>query len=144
MSVVNAEDLVRLVTPGPAWCLNLDVISPAQRRAPGFDSFLQGKTHLRVAYTDAEAGGHAHRVAKPREKVIIKDDGGDLSNDAGVVGVGEIVANYHNPENPFLKISLETHVSPPVPPEEFRSVPDGMPLYATLAQPTLFKIIEEE
>lgn len=139
---MKAEELVQLAASGPTWCLNLDVISPASRRSPGFGGFLEGRTHLRVAYTDMEAGGKNHRVAKPREKVIIKDGGGDPSQEGAVVGVGEIVANYHNPENPFLKISLQTRLEPPVGVEAVGQIPGGDALYARLGRPVLFEIIE--
>lgn len=138
---MKAEELVRLAASGPTWCLNLDVISPASRRAPGFSSFLEGKTHLRVTYTDMEAGGRNHRVAKPREKVIVKDDGG-TGGAGAVVGIGEIVANYHNPENPFLKISMQNRLDPPVTPEEVKGTAGGDVLFAMLERPVLFEIIE--
>lgn len=137
---VNAQDLVRMVDSGPAWCLNLDVISPASRRAPGFGAFLEGRSELRVTYSDMEAGGKNHRVAKPREMVVVKDDGGDPGSGA-VVGLGEITANYHNPENPFLKISLKTKLDSPITPAEVRAA-GGDVLGEVLERPILFEIIE--
>lgn len=139
---MNAEELVRLTDAGPTWCLNLDVIPPASRRAPGFNEFLAGKTQLRVTYSDMESGGRNHYVAKPREAVIVKDDGGDLGSEAAVVGIGEIVANYHNPENPFLKISLKTRIEPGILPSDVKDVPGGGVLYDCLERPTLFEIVE--
>lgn len=139
---VSPEDIIRTVGGGPAWCLNLDAISAASRRTPGFSSFMKGESSLRVTYTDLEAGGRSHVVAKPREVVVIKDHGGDAEGSGAVIGLGVITANYHNPENPFLKIRLKTPIEPGIQTEEFNGRAGGQALYETLKKPILFEIIE--